>query len=159
MRKVGKKDYLGRDRVQTVNEEDSMTVQSDAHLADVNRIMKEFGLDGSAMLDETALIFADVSEFTDLQDALNQAKVAENEFMKLPSKVREIFGHDVAVWLDTAHDEDKRAALVAAGFLKAPKEPAILEIAVQEGSLGEPVKPAPVQEPVKPAPVEVEKTS
>lgn len=124
MRKVGKKDYLGRDRVQTINEDDSMTVQSDAHLADINRIMREFAQDGAAMLDQTALIFADVSEFTDLQDAMNQAKVAEIEFMKLPSKVREVFDHDVAVWLDTAHDPEKRVALEATGLvnLKEIKE-------------------------------------
>ncbi len=111
-------DSRGRPRVQTINTEPSMTVQSDAHLADIQNIMKQFGIGGIEMLDETQLTFADVSDFTDLADALNQAKVAEVEFLKLPSKVREIFDHDVATWLDTAHDEEKRDALVQAGFLK-----------------------------------------
>lgn len=116
---VGDIDYRGKPRVQTVNEDPSETIQSDAHLTDVKNIMASFGARGHDMLDETALEFADVSEFTDLRDALDQAKNAEEQFMRLPSKVREIFGHDVAVWLDTAHDKDKRDALVAKGFLKA----------------------------------------
>jgi len=111
-------DSRGKPRVQTVNTDPSMTVQSDAHMADITNILKQFGQGGMEMLDEADLMFKDVSEFTDLQDALNQARVAEVEFLKLPSKVREIFNHDVAVWLDTAHDQDKRDALVEAGFLK-----------------------------------------
>ncbi len=118
-RTVGDVDYRGRPRIQTVNNDPSETVQSDAHLADIQNIMQKFGQGGMEMLDETKLHFADVSEFTDLGDALRQAIEAELEFMKLPSKVREIFKHDVATWLDTAFDEDKRDALVEAGFIKA----------------------------------------
>ncbi len=120
-RNVGILDSRGKNRVRTVNDEPSMTVQSDAHLADINVIMGDFAQGGMQALDEAELVFADVSEFTDLQDALNQARIAEVEFMKLPSKVREVFEHDVAVWLDTAHDDDKRAALVEAGFLEVPE--------------------------------------
>ncbi len=121
-RVVGKVDSRGKPRVQTINTDPSMTVQSDAHLADIQNILKSFGQEGMAMLDEAELQFKDVSEFTDLRDALDQARIAEVQFMKLPSKVREIFQHDVAVWLDTAHDEDKRNELVQAGYLKDPKE-------------------------------------
>lgn len=112
----------GKPRVQTINDEPSMTVQSDAHLSDIQNILRQYEVGGLQRLDETALMFKDVSEFTDLQDAMNQAIVAKVEFMKLPSKAREIFHHDVAVWLDTAHDKDKRDALVEAGFIEGPKE-------------------------------------
>ncbi len=111
-------DYRGKPRVQTLNKEPSETVQSDAHLADITTILSKFGQQGMEMLDETALVYADVSEFSDFHDVMLQVREADVAFLKLPSKVREIFGHDVAVWLDTAHDEDKRDALVAAGFLK-----------------------------------------
>ncbi len=116
-------DYRGKRRVQTHNDEPSETIQSDAHLADIGNIMAHFGQTGQDMLDEADLMFADVSEFTDLADAMNQAKEAEVEFMKLPSKVREVFDHDVATWLDTAHDQEKRNALVAAGFLEPLEDP------------------------------------
>ncbi len=121
-RQVGNVDSRGKPRVQTVNDDPSETIQSEAHLADINRILGAYStVDMRDMLDETELVYADVSEFTDLADALNAAKLAEKQFLTLPSKVREVFDHDVAVWLDTAHDEDKRAALVEAGFLKGPE--------------------------------------
>lgn len=130
---VGDVDYRGKPRVQTINNDASMTITSDAHLADIHNIMAQFSVGGLDALDQADLMFRDVSEFTDLADALNQAKLAEVQFMKLPSKVREIFDHDVAVWLDTAHDKEKRDALVDGGFLdpergtetiKAPPAPA-----------------------------------
>jgi len=136
-------DYLGRERVQTINDGPSETIQSDAHLADLNTIMRQFEDSGMNMLDETKLMFADVSEFTDLQDALNQARAAEVEFMKLPSKVREVFDHDVAVWLDSAHDEEKRDALVKAGFLKGDEED-VVPPGDTGGSKGKAVEPDPV---------------
>ncbi len=114
-------DYRGKKRFQTDNFGESQTIQSDNHNADINKIMERFKQTGIIdSLDAGELMFKDVSEFTDLADALNQAKIAEVEFMKLPSKVREIFDHDVAVWLDSAHDEEKRDALVAAGFIEDP---------------------------------------
>lgn len=133
-------DSRGRPRVQTMNDEPSMTVQSDAPLADIKNIMKQFLQGGQQMLDEADLLFADVSEFTDLADAMNQARDAEVIFMKLPSKVREVFDHDVAVWLDSAHDVDKRDALVAAGYLEkravqevVPEQEVVAERAEEAG--------------------------
>lgn len=120
-------DARGRRRVRTVNDQPSMTVQSDAHMTDIQTILKSFGAGGMEALDQAQLIYRDVSDFTDLADALNQAKAAEVDFMKLPSKVREIFDHDVAVWLDTAHDVEKRDALVSAGFLDPPPEVVVEE--------------------------------
>ncbi len=128
-RMVGTEDYRAKARVQTINEEPSMTVQSDAHLADIKNIMAQYSETGMESLDEAELDFRDVSEFTDLADALQQAKLAEVQFLKLPSKVREVFEHDVAVWLDTAHDDDKRQALVKAGFLEDPQAEAKAAIA------------------------------
>ncbi len=121
MRNTAELNSRGQPRLQTINDEESKTVQSDAHLADINVIMHNFAQTGDAMLDEADLLYKDVSEFTDLQDALNQANLAESHFLTLPSKVREVFNHDVAVWLDTAHDQDKRDALVQAGFLEPPE--------------------------------------
>lgn len=105
----------------SVNDEPSMTVQSDAHLADIENILRSYGASGMEQLDETALEFRDISEFTDYHDLMLNVREAEVRFMELPSKVREIFDHSVEKWLDTAFDEDKRDALVEAGFLEPPK--------------------------------------
>lgn len=120
MRKVGKTNARGQKRslYQTINNDPSMTVQSDAHLADINQILRKFEADGIKSLDEAELMFADVSTFGDYHDVMLQVREADVAFHKLPSKVREIFDHSVEKWLDTAHDEDKRDALVEAGFIK-----------------------------------------
>lgn len=128
MRNVGKVDLRGKSRVQTVNTDPSETIQSDAHLADIEQVIRSFANDGGDMLDNVAMVFADVSQFGDYHDVMLEVKKAEATFMELPSKVREIFGHSVETWLDTAHDEDKRDALVEAGFL----EPALVEDAKVE---------------------------
>lgn len=120
-------DARGRPRVRTSFEgSPSLTVQSDAPKADIQQILKQFDQVGIIEnLNNAEAVFADISEFTDFADAMRHAKMAEGEFMKLPSKVREIFGHSVENWLDTAHDPEKRNALVEAGIIEGPKVPEV----------------------------------
>lgn len=95
-------------------EDESRTVQSDLPKTQIHNILRQYNNNGGVIthLNQAQAAFKDVTEFTDLKDVLNQAREAEKAFMALPSKVREQFDHDVAVWLDTAHDLDKRAALL-----------------------------------------------
>jgi len=125
MRKVSKTDFFGNPKVVSVNNDPSETIQSDAHLADIANILKTYGQQGGALLDEAELQFGDVSDFTDFHDVMINVRAAEVQFLKLPSKVREIFDHSVEIWLDTAHDKEKRDALVEAGFIK--RKEAIVE--------------------------------
>lgn len=122
-------DYRGRPRSehQTVNDEPSMTVQSDKEKADIHYILGRYSALGmAASLNTAEGRYLDVSELNDFADVMRVAKEAEVEFMKLPAKVRRIFDNDVANWLDTAHDDDKRQALVEAGYLPAEvPEPAV----------------------------------
>jgi len=102
----------GRPRVATENTEPSKTVQSDRHRAEVKHILARY--ENTGIVDHLAnvdLQFRDVSEFTDFADMMRQTKVAEAEFMRLPSKLREVFNHDVMEWLDAAHDPEKVEAL------------------------------------------------
>ncbi len=120
-------DSLGRKRskYQTHNTMPSETVQADSEKADINKILKrykEVGIIENLNLTEAS--FPDVTELGDFQDVMQTARIAETEFMKLPSKVREIFGHDVATWLDTAHDQEKRASLVEAGEIESVEKSA-----------------------------------
>lgn len=120
------RDHLGRETIRTSFEgEETLTVQSEAQQADIGFILGQYKAVGIVSnLNTAEARFADISEMTDYADAMLMAKEAETEFLKLPSKMREIFGHDVGNWLDTAHDKDKRDALVAAGFIEAPDDPA-----------------------------------
>lgn len=116
-------DYRGkpRSKYQTVNELPSLTVQSERDDADIQVILARFQVEGTARLNESQAMFADITEFTDYADAMRNLRVAEHSFMELPSKVREIFNHDVAEWLDASHDPEKRDALIAAGYLDGPE--------------------------------------
>lgn len=103
-------DYRGKPRVQTVNDEPSLTVQADTLQTDIQEILRPYSPAGLAvMLDDAELVYADVSDYSDYADMMRNAKLAEAEFMKLPSKVREVFEHDVMNWLDAANDPEKRS--------------------------------------------------
>ncbi len=120
-------DSLGRPRskYQTVNTLPSETVQADSEKADINKILKRYKEIGIIdQLNITEAMFPDVTEIGDFQDVMQTARAAEMEFMKLPSKVREIFKHDVANWLDTAHDQEKRTSLIEEGVIEPIEKPA-----------------------------------
>ncbi len=104
----------------TVNDEPSKTVQSDAHLAVIQEIMKAFGVVGMEKhLADVDMKFMDVSEFSDYTEMMMHVRGAEGSFMQLPSKIREKFDHDVFKWLDAAHHEPETEA--AADVVVEPK--------------------------------------
>ena len=138
---ISTRETTGRRRVVTMNEDPSLTVQSDRHLAEMKEILRAHKVVGiEEHLREVDLQFRDVSEFTDFADLAMQAKVAEGEFMKLPSKIREVFHHDHVRWLDAAHDPEKLEAL----------RPQLEQLGVMDPL---PVPPAPPAPPAAPAPV------
>jgi len=99
-------------RVRTVNEMPSKTVQSDVVRTEIKHILAKYRQTGVVdHMRSVDLQFRDVSEFQDFSDLMFQSKEAEKVFMSLPSKVREVFGHDYARWLDCAHDAEKLEAL------------------------------------------------
>lgn len=117
-----------RPRVRTVNEEPSLTVQSDVVRSDIRHVLAKYEATGVLVgMREVDLAFRDVSEFTDYQDLMHQLRTAEAQFMRLPSKVREVFDHDVAKWLDCAHDQEKfdelRPALEELGAVERLEKP------------------------------------
>lgn len=117
-------------RVQTVNEMPSKTVQSDVFRTEIRHILakyKEVGI--VEHMRHVDLEYRDVSEFEDFSDLMRQSTAAEQAFMRLPSKVREVFKHDVGNWLDAAHDPEKMDALkpefAKLGLFKVEDVPAL----------------------------------
>lgn len=129
-------------RIRTVNEMESRTIQSDRNRAEMREILRRY--ESMGIVDHMAnvdLLYRDVSEFEDFADLMRQSKEAEKEFMKLPPKVRQVFGHDVHTWLDAAHDPEKLEALRPKLEKLGVMEPKAPERAPQEPA------PAPPQEP------------
>lgn len=117
-------------RVQTVNDMPSMTVQSDVFRSEIKHVLAKYKQVGIIEhLRTVDLVFRDVSEFEDFPDMMRQTAEAEAVFMRLPSKVREVFHHDYVRWLDAAHDpkklEELRPQLEELGVMepKAPVQP------------------------------------
>ena len=98
-------DFLGRPRFQEIVNQPSKTVQADAKKADINEILKKAngGLGLVQHLQDVDAQFMDVSEHDDYVTLMRHVRDAESTFNQLPSKVRELFDHDVAKWLDAAH--------------------------------------------------------
>ncbi len=121
-------DGRGRPRVQTTDFGKSLTVQSDADQANIQKILEKYEAVGLIdHLVDVELQYGDISELTDYADAMRQVSEAEGKFMTLPSKVREVFKHDVAIWLDAANDglsDIQRAQLKKLGVLEAREMPA-----------------------------------
>lgn len=121
-------DHRGKDRAQfqTINTEPSKTIQSQAHLADIREIVGKYDAGFvRSQLEQADLRFLDITEFTDYADMMRQNANVEREFMALPAHVRRMFDHDVAKFLDAAHDPAKTKVLEDLGLVEAAPTPVL----------------------------------
>lgn len=109
--------------------DESLTVQSDREYTDIKKMIRRQYPGIIESLKDADLNFLDVTEFTDLTDALLQSKEAEVHFMKLQPAVRRVFNNNVAEWLDAAKDPEKlewyRPQLEKLGVLKVRDIPTV----------------------------------
>lgn len=129
----------GSIRVQTVNEDTEVTKQSFKDECDINLILRSYNSTGVIRhLNRAKALFLDVSSVPDFAGAISEVRQAEAEFMKLPAKVRAVFDHDPAKFLDAAHDPAKRDLLEAAGLIPAEKPGDVVEAATEAPANPEP---------------------
>jgi len=110
-----------RDAARTVCKDDRAK-QADKEACDINNIVRR-NLE-SGYLPQTRQVpqFMDISEMTNLQDALEVVRVAGEFFMSLPSRTREAFGNDPAVFVEAS--QDPRAFPLFQRLGLAPKDEA-----------------------------------
>lgn len=101
----------------------SLTVQADAIDADINTIVKRFGLTGQLPPARDAGQFGDFSEVTDFQSAMNAVRAAGQAFMELPAEMREAYKNDPAQLLDALQNPSERARLQQLGVLNPDPQP------------------------------------
>lgn len=115
----------------------SLTQQSQTEEADINTIVKRFGLTGQLPENVRLPTYADFEEATDFQTAMNAVRAAEESFMRMPANVRARFQNDPAEFIeffnDPANLEEARRLGLA---VPKPPEPA------PAPAPGEPGKPA-----------------
>lgn len=133
-----------------VESSESRTKQAHKAECDVNNIVARYKKTGHlASVNRAVPVFADVSEVGDFRTALETVRSAEDYFMSLPPRVRELFGNDAVAFLAEVQDPEsaamKEAAKVVRGERRKPRQDR------REGDPKGPGAPAPGSEPPAPS--------
>lgn len=97
----------------------SRTVQSMAEEADINTLVKRFGLTGKMPVGVVAPSYADFDEIFDFQTAMNAVLRADRAFLQLPADVRYRFANDPHRFVEFCSDEKNAAELNKLGLLSS----------------------------------------
>jgi phage internal scaffolding protein len=116
------------------NDEPSMTVQSQAEDADINVLMRRYGITGK-MPDNVKLpTYGDFTHVMDYRSAFDAVRQANERFMEIPAEVRARFNHDPQQLLDFVENPANADQLVQLGLAKPrPPAPAAPQQAPQTG--------------------------
>lgn len=91
--------------------EESLTDQSAREEADINTIVRRFGVTGVLPEGARPVFFADFDDVFDFQSAQNVIAEANQAFMQLPGDVRERFGHDPQRFVEFCSEQDEDGKL------------------------------------------------
>lgn len=82
----------------------SRTIQSSKAEADINTIVKNFGLTGKVMAHERPPLTEDFDRAIDFRELLDLQNAATKSFMSQPAEVRKRFGNDPVEFVDFCSD-------------------------------------------------------
>lgn len=99
----------------------TMTQQHQKEEADINTIVKRFGLTGELPSYTKAPQYGDFTDVTDYHSAVNQVMMAERSFMSLPADVRQRFANDPEQFVAFCSDPANLSEMVKLGL--ATKRP------------------------------------
>lgn len=117
----------------------SLTQQSFADDADINVLVRRFGLDGELPVGVRMPTFGDFTGVGDFQDAIEAVKLASDAFKEMPARVRARFDNDAGKFVEFCSDpanfeEAKGLGLVSA---EAAERVAAERKAVEDGRRAE----------------------
>lgn len=101
------------------NNEPSVTQQSFASDADINTIVKRFGVTGE-LPNVVPAQYGDFSNVTDYQSAMNAVREAGGAFMALDADLRAHFQNDPALFVDFVSNDANRAKAIELGLVMPP---------------------------------------
>lgn len=120
-----------------VTEMPSMAKQEFQFECDINNVVKQFKPHHMAQMLAANLAsgaYSDLPDDYDFQAALELVKDAEARFMTMPSKIRDRFGHDPALFLAFAGNPDNLAEMRSLGLaLPEPVKSPPVEVIIKEG--------------------------
>jgi len=92
------------------------TIQSSKDEADINTIVKRFGLTGQLPQNVRVPLNADFDGVFDFQTAMNTINDAQRAFMAMPAEVRKRFGNDPGEFVDFVSDPKNQEEAVKLGI-------------------------------------------
>lgn len=86
-------------------DDESLTQQSQAEEADINTIVRRFGLTGHLPQAVVMPVYGDFDVVSDYREALEQVRAADAAFMLMPADVRARFDNDAGAFVDFCSDD------------------------------------------------------
>lgn len=100
---------------------ESLTRQEFKDEADINVLVARFGVTGTMPAPQEPPMYGDFSDVFDFQQAMNEILYAEDQFMALPSELRERFNNDPGALIEFVNDEANRDEAVKLGLIPGEK--------------------------------------
>lgn len=94
----------------------SLAIQSQAEEADINTIVRRFGLTGQLPQNVRVPLNVDFDDVFDYQTAMNVIAEANQAFMRMPADVRARFQNDPGAFVDFCSDADNLPELRKLGL-------------------------------------------
>lgn len=98
----------------------SLTIQSQTEDADINVMMRRFGVTGQINTSIVLPEYGDYSEIGDYRSALHQVMEAQKQFMTLPPQLRARYDNDPQLFLQAVASGEASDALREAGLIPTP---------------------------------------
>lgn len=105
----------------TVNNQESLTQQSDAAETDINVIMKRYGPSGQLPNVQQQPIYGDFTGDLSYRTMVEKIKAADEAFQDVPADIRGRFENDPARWIDFVNDEKNLPELRRMGLAEPEK--------------------------------------
>lgn len=107
------------------SDSEDMTLQSFAEDADINVLLRRFGVTGELPISRRVPFTGDFSSVQDYQSALNLTLEAERSFLTLPSELRKRLDNDPARYIEWMQDPANAEEIYTLGLAerKAAPEP------------------------------------
>lgn len=100
---------------------DTKVIQSARDDADINVIVKRFGVTGQLPVHQKQPVIGDFDSVVDYRTALQAVRTAAEAFMNLPSTLRERFQNDPQEYLDFTSKPENLEEMYKLGLAERPK--------------------------------------
>lgn len=104
-------------------EDESLAIQSAKDEADINTIVRRFGLTGELPGDLNMPQSGDFTNIPDFHTAMNLIRETQEEFLRVPAEIRARFNNDPQRFMQFVEDDANYDEARKLGLLKDPEVP------------------------------------